>query len=75
MFGPSLSEYFTSGFKDAIGVSYAFRNGLQGFLQVTFITILAINQVDSVIKALTIAFSSFEIVFNVAFAIVVNIKH
>jgi len=74
IFGPSLSDDYSTSFKEAISGVYSIRNGLQAFLQVTFITILAINQVDSLIKALTIAFSSFEIVFNVAFAIVVNAK-
>jgi len=60
--------------QEGMAVVPIIRAGVHAILQMTMITILSINQVDSLIKALTIAFSSFEIVFNVAFAIVVNAK-
>ncbi|CDW83187.1 traf-type zinc finger family protein [Stylonychia lemnae] len=76
IFGP-----FVSGFRDlnyrlreSMIESTICRNIAQIFIQVTFITILAINEVDTAIKGLTIGLSSFLILWNVVVCITINFK-
>ena len=55
-------------YKEALRNLTAFGRFAQMFVQVTMITILGINNVDNLIKGLTIGFSGFEFVFNIIMA-------
>lgn len=53
--------------KDAIKVSGIVRSFCQMAIQVTMITILAINEVNTPLKIVVISLSGFEILFNIIF--------
>jgi hypothetical protein len=51
-------------YRDMLKNSTVFSRIAQMFVQVTMITILGVNEVDNLVKGLTIGFSGFQIAFN-----------
>jgi hypothetical protein len=70
--GPSFDIKYS--YKTTLKITGTIRAVAQILLQVTLITIQSINQVDTFVKALTIGFSGFQILFNVFFSVTININ-
>ena len=62
-------ENMNYNYRDMLKNSTVFSRIAQMFVQVTMITILGVNEVDNLVKGLTIGFSGFQIAFNLITAI------
>ncbi|CDW84428.1 traf-type zinc finger family protein [Stylonychia lemnae] len=74
IFGPLVSgfRFFHYNLRGRIIGNTVYRNVSQIIIQITFITILAINEVDTTIKGVTIGLSSLQILWNVIVIITIN---